>query len=609
MKKAKLKFPILLRMTVLITMLLGGVAWIIASKNSSFFKDFSKTREESAELLEVKTHAAQINTLLEIFVEKVRLYGMDLVAESSRDQFSPVFKSKFKSDTDLLMLEVLKRSDDHQKQVGRITKSELFKVGAKPPLWEQDKLDRAFGGTLLVEKFNYDQVNKEDDSYMLNIYFPLVKESESSFTHIAVASIRMDKLRRTFAEIVSRDVYLTDSMGALLAHSKGDLIKEYNEITDWELFKKAKESTLMISQITENLKGLKDKEIQGAYSKTPFGLIVFSETQKEFILGPSKIAKQESLYWLGIILSASFFLVFVFSTTITNPIEKLQKLTEEVASGNFEVYATNEITSNDEVGDLAVAFDNMTEGLRERDKIKNVMNKFHGSSVADTLMSSELEKTGSRKDCVIYFSDIRGFTHFSERHEAEEVVEMLNEYFEIMVGIIIKHGGVVDKFIGDAIMAVWGAPTGQDDDPQRAMKACLEMRLGLVKFNDKRISEGKEPMKVGMGLHIGSVISGTIGSSERMEYTVIGDNVNMAARIEASTKAFGADVLLSNDIVEVVKDQFITKEAGRVEVKGKAEKLVLHTLHGYKHADGTAEIVETPYSSYQAEGADKVKVG
>jgi adenylate cyclase len=598
-----------MRMTVLITMLLGGVAWIIASKNSSFFKDFSKTREESAELLEVKTHAAQINTLMEIFTEKVRLYGMDLVAESSRDQFSPVFMSKFSSDTDLLMLEVIRKDLDIHKQVGRIVKEDFTKEGAKPPVWDHEKINRAFEGTLIVEKYKYDQVLNENDAYMLTIFYPLVKESETSFSHIAVASVRMEKLRRTFAEIISRDVYLTDSNGSLLAHSKGDLVKEFDAITDWALFQKAKSSTLMISQITENLKGYNDVDIQGAFSKTPYGLIVFSETPKAFILGPSKIAKQESIYWLGIILSASFFLVFVFSTTITNPIEKLQKLTEEVAAGNFDVYATQEITSNDEVGDLAVAFDNMTEGLRERDKIKNVMNKFHGSSVADTLMSSELEKTGSRKDCVIYFSDIRGFTDFSERHEAEEVVEMLNEYFEIMVGIIIKNGGVVDKFIGDAIMAVWGAPTGQEDDAQRAMKACLEMRQGLVEFNNKRIAQGKEPMRVGMGLHIGSVISGTIGSSERMEYTVIGDNVNMAARIEASTKAFGADVLLSNDIAQVVQNDFIIKEAGRVEVKGKAEKLILHTLHGYRHADGTVEIVETPYSSYKAEKADKVKVG
>ncbi|MEX1099579.1 MAG: adenylate/guanylate cyclase domain-containing protein, partial [Bacteriovoracaceae bacterium] len=163
--------------------------------------------------------------------------------------------------------------------------------------------------------------------------------------------------------------------------------------------------------------------------------------------------------------------------------------------------------------------------------------------------------------------------------------------------------------IGDAIMAVWGAPTGTPEDPQKAVMACLEMRQALVGFNEDRIAKGKEPVKIGMGLHMGDVISGTLGSSERMEFTVIGDNVNMAARIEASTKAFGADILLSEALFNTCKDEYVIKVAGGVEVKGKADKFNLYTLHGIKHADGTVEIVETPYSSYKAEGADKIKVG
>lgn len=591
------------------TLLLGVVAWIIASKNSNFFKSYSKTSAESAELLEVKTHASQINTLIEIFIEKVKLYGTDLIIESKRESFSPIFESKFNNDTDLMRLEIIKSVDGEHRSLTKIIKKDFLKTGHKPLAWRRDILESVFSGKLDVEKYEYLEVKNTNEGIVFNIYLPLVKENDTTFTHIAVASLRLEKLRRTFAEIVSRNVYVTDPNGDLLAHSKGEMIKKYSNIADWELYKKAQKSELMISQITENLHDIEGSSIQGAFSKTAFGLTVFSETQKELILGPSRIAKQESLYWLGIILSASFFLVFLFSTTITNPIEKLKNLTEEIASGNFDVYATNEITSHDEVGDLAIAFDNMTEGLRERDKIKNVMTKFHGSDVADTLLNSELEKKGHRKDCVIYFSDIRGFTDFSERHTAEEVVEMLNGYFEIMVGIIIKHGGVVDKFIGDAVMAVWGAPSGTPEDPQKAMQACIEMRQGLVGFNEKRIKEGKEVIKFGMGLHTGSVISGTIGSSERMEYTVIGDNVNMAARIEASTKAFGADCLISAELAEVVKDQYVVREAGRVEVKGKAEKLILYTLHGIKHDDGTVEIVETPYSSYVAEGADKVKVG
>ncbi len=610
MKGLKIKLPILLRMTFLITLLLGGVAYIIAVKNSDFFKSFSKTREESAELLEVKTHASQVGTIIEIFTEKIQLYGTDLIAEYQSGGFSPVFKGKFNNDQDFFKLEVFTQVDSNFKKLTEISSNDPEAALVKNIIYPMEELGKIFDGGILVEKYEADLKSEKNNERikMLRLMVPLVKEVDGTFSHIAIGHFNIEKIRRPFAEIVSRNFYLVDGKGELVAHSNGKLDAKNNNVSHWQLVTKAMNSDITISQITEDLQDHAKTDIQGAYAKTNFGLTIFSETPKELILGPSRIAKQESFYWLGIILSASFFLVFVFSTTITNPIEKLQKLTEEIADGNFEVSAASEIKSNDELGDLAVAFDNMTLGLKERDKIKNVMNKFHGSAVADELINSEVEKKGTRKDCVIYFSDIRGFTDFSERHDAEEVVEMLNDYFEIMVGIIIKHGGVVDKFIGDAIMAVWGAPSGTDRDPQNAVKACLEMREALVHFNEKRLSEGKEEIRVGMGLHMGDVISGTLGSSERMEFTVIGDNVNMAARIEASTKAFGADVLLSQELAETVEEEYIIKKAGGVEVKGKSQQLYLYTLHGYKHSNGTMQLVETKYSSYKAEKADKVKV-
>jgi adenylate cyclase len=606
-KKFKVKLPILLRMTVLITMLLGGVAYIIAVKNSDFFKNFSKTREENAELLEVKTHASQVNTLVEIYTEKIQLYGTDLIAEFQAGSFSPVFISKFNNDHDFHKLEVMVNRSNNYTKLTEIIKKDSEELQIQNLVYSNDVMARIFEGDIQVEKFETDNA-KEENIKLLRIMVPLVKDSDGVFTHIAIAHFSMEKIRRPFADIVTRNVYLVDGQGQLLTHSNGKINQDFSEVSSWPIVSKALSSDINIAQITDDLVDYQESAIQGAYAKTPVGLIIFSETPKELILGPSRIAKQESFYWLGIILSASFFLVFVFSTTITNPIEKLQQLTEEIADGNFEVSAKEVIKSNDEMGELAVAFDNMTLGLKERDKIKNVMNKFHGSAVADELINSDVEKRGSRKDCVIYFSDIRGFTDFSERHEAEEVVEMLNDYFEIMVGIIIRNGGVVDKFIGDAIMAVWGAPSGTPEDPQKAINACLEMRKALVGFNEDRIAKGKEPIKVGMGLHAGDVISGTLGSSERMEFTVIGDNVNMAARIEASTKAFGTDVLLSEQLANTVSKEYVVKKAGGVEVKGKSEPLNLYTVHGYKHADGTVEIVETEYSSYKAEGADKVKM-
>jgi adenylate cyclase len=185
---------------------------------------------------------------------------------------------------------------------------------------------------------------------------------------------------------------------------------------------------------------------------------------------------------------------------------------------------------------------------------------------------------------------------------------MLNEYFTVMVKIINDNGGVVDKFIGDAIMAVWGTPQTTGDDPFNAVKACLEMRIGLLQLNELRIARGEEPIKIGMGLHYGDTISGTVGSEDRMEFTVIGDTVNLASRIESSTKAFGTDLLLSEDLAKNVEGRVILEEAGSAEVKGKSEPLKFYKVRGLIMPDGSRRDISTPYSDYEAEKADKVKV-
>jgi adenylate cyclase len=266
------------------------------------------------------------------------------------------------------------------------------------------------------------------------------------------------------------------------------------------------------------------------------------------------------------------------------------------------------VSSRDEVGQLGEAFNHMVDGLVERDKVKNMFSKFHGSSVTDDLLKGELQLGGSKKTVTIFFSDIRGFTKFSEGHTPEQVVEMLNEYFRRMVKIINANGGVVDKFIGDAIMAVWGAPNSGIRDAHNAVKACVEMRRSLLELNELRVSRGQTPLMIGMGLHKGEAISGTIGSEERMEYTVIGDTVNQASRIEAATKAFGTDLLLSEGLAISVAEDFILDEAGTVEVKGKSEPLKLFKVRGYYDASRSPIEVRTPYSEFAAEAADKVKV-
>jgi len=155
---------------------------------------------------------------------------------------------------------------------------------------------------------------------------------------------------------------------------------------------------------------------------------------------------------------------------------------------------------------------------------------------------------------------------------------------------------------------VWGAPNSTERDTQNAVKASLEMRQALAELNVIREGRGQVPIKIGIGLHRGEAISGTIGSSERMEYTVIGDTVNQASRIESSTKAFGTDFLMSDSLADLVKNEFIVEEAGKVEVKGKSEPLTLYKLRGYIDENGNPVHVQTKFSDYEAGDADKVKV-
>ncbi len=454
-----------------------------------------------------------------------------------------------------------------------------------------------------IELLNWSQAQKPS---ILVVGIPLIKDSFGRITHVAVGYFKLALIQKPFSEKKERSFQLLDRRGAILGSSNEELALKQTNLASSDIFK--------LSSASKTPRGQKLIKVDGAnhfgaFSKTRYGVTAYSIISEDIILEPSREVKRKAFLITGLALSLSIFFIFVFSMTITSPIETLAELIGIVSKGNFDVKASDRIKSvfQDEVKDLAHAFDNMTEGLKERDKVKSLFSKFHGSSVTDDLMSQEVGLGGQKKDVVVFFSDIRGFTAFSEKRSPEEVVEMLNEYFEVMVGIINKQGGVVDKFIGDAIMAVWGAPKSTDKDAHNATMACIQMRLALVELNDKRRARGQPNLAMGIGLHAGSVISGTIGSTERMEYTVIGNTVNTGSRIEASTKAFGSDLLISEEVVKQIGDAFIVELAGAAEVKGRSDPLKMFKVRGYRE-NGMDIIVKTEFSDYEAEKVDKVKV-
>jgi adenylate cyclase len=192
----------------------------------------------------------------------------------------------------------------------------------------------------------------------------------------------------------------------------------------------------------------------------------------------------------------------------------------------------------------------------------------------------------------VLFSDIRGFTPITEDLGPHGTVSLLNEYFTIMVECIQKQGGMLDKFIGDAIMAVFGLPLPHDDDEDRAVRASISMINELRRWNGERAAAGKRSVDIGIGLNTDSIVSGNIGSPKRMDYTVIGDGVNLASRLESACKEYGVRILISENTFRKLRGTYRAREVDRVIVKGKTEPASLFEILDYHNDESFPNLRE-----------------
>ncbi|MBK9293518.1 MAG: HAMP domain-containing protein [Oligoflexia bacterium] len=444
---------------------------------------------------------------------------------------------------------------------------------------------------------------KIQDKGFITLSFPLVIDSNKKVIKSVIGVINQSKLIQTYGKKGVITSYLVAKDGQVLAHPKEELVATGANLKDVEIVRAMMESTTNNNQMRFIDKDL--KSYLGAFRQIGVGGVgVISQVLEETAFATAKRVKYRSSLVAGIILFLSFSFIYFFSQTMTKPIHYLVSLTREVAKGNFKIKVNPK--GRDEITELTKSFGEMTTGLAERDKLKETFNKFHSKEIAEAILKGEIKLGGNRQKATVFFSDVRGFTALSEKLTAEQVVEMLNEYMTAMVAEIQGHHGVVDKYVGDAIMAVWGAPISKPQDTWNAVSACLAMRKRLEKFNEERIKKGKDPIRMGMGLHCGELIAGNIGSTEKMEYTVIGDTVNTASRIESMTKEFGTDLLISNEVYQELKERLIV-EPIKAHVKGKSGVLNAYKVKGYYDENKNAILVETKYSSYEAEKSDKVK--
>jgi adenylate cyclase len=235
------------------------------------------------------------------------------------------------------------------------------------------------------------------------------------------------------------------------------------------------------------------------------------------------------------------------------------------------------------------------EDISSEKRIKSTMSRYMDPGIADRLVAAGAEVLGGKNvECTVLFSDIRGFTTLTEQLGAQGTVALLNEYFTLMVDCIQKEKGMLDKFIGDAIMAAFGIPEGHEDDADRAVRAAIDMIKTLETWNRQRIGEGKLPVNIGIGLNTDSVVSGNIGSKKRMDFTIIGDGVNLASRLESACKQYGAKILVSEFTVSKLQDTYRKREIDLVVVKGKTEPVSIYEIlafHTKESFPGIGEVM------------------
>ena len=369
-------------------------------------------------------------------------------------------------------------------------------------------------------------------------------------------------------------VIVSDQDGNVLAHSDALAVKTA-VVRPKEL--EPLKNRLLIQTYKTPQGRIIDFAVPLVYGGVPVGALYLGFSEEAITAALASARNQALLITLLMVLAGLGGAVGL-AALLSRPIFRLVQATGAIAAGNFNI--TLPVASRDELGVLTDSFNRMARSLREKEMIKRAFTRYVAREVVEEILKDpeNLVLSGERRQVTVLFCDVRGFTPMSERLAPEEVVLLLNDFYTLMIETTFKFDGTLDKFLGDAVMAVFGAPMAHPDHSARAIRTALAMQEGITGLNERRVRDGKEAISVGIGVSAGEAVAGTVGTEDRMEYTVIGDSVNLAARLESNAKP--GQILISHRTYERVRDLVDARPLGRIRVKGKEEEVEVYEVLG-----------------------------
>ncbi|GHV92047.1 adenylate/guanylate cyclase domain-containing protein [Spirochaetia bacterium] len=444
---------------------------------------------------------------------------------------------------------------------------------------EQDALDRCRRGEeILVNAAPMFHVP------LLALLYPW---DEGGGSEAAIILFSSDFLNDSFGNGTNVSFMINDA-GDILTHPDYELVRAGVNASHQPFVEMLRESR---DQNLQTLYTDRDgKQYFGAFQKISVAnAAVITNVEYDVVFEGIAATTRRNIYLTAVVLFASIILIWFFSKSISVPLKNLTAAAEKIEAGEFELDLKS--GARDEIGVLTSSFRRMSNAL-------GVFGRFTNREIAVRAMRGEIRTGGTLKNATIFFSDIREFTSISEnftrafgKNASNKIVAWLNEYLTRMVECVGKTNGVVDKFVGDAVMAHWGTAYtsgSPEHDALNCVRTALMMRVALLEMNRTRKANdpGNPHIRIGCGINSGEVTAGQIGSNERMEYTVIGDPVNLASRTESLNKPLGTDILITENTWRLIGKYIITEEMPPVQVKGKEKPIRLFAVINLKITRG-----------------------